>query len=211
MTKQIKTEARKAVTDITINRGLFSDIYDECCENEVERKILDIIIFDFFSREVFNGKSATERAVAKLTGLSKSGVRVVQDRAMKKVKKYINKIGVNSVNDVVSENCSVNEKEQVNEAKKGIKYAVYDVSSFKKNLYQNLDYSTDTPKTKPIKTFASIQSAMEYIDDNNGGLALINCFGMMDDERDEVEIYMLGDEKEFTAAGKALDEYNASL
>ena len=66
--------ARPQQTSTAINRSLFADIYEECCVNDAERMILDIIISDFFSREVFKGEPATERAVAKLTGLSKEEI-----------------------------------------------------------------------------------------------------------------------------------------
>ena len=92
--------ARPQKTGIAINRGLFSDIYEECCKNDAERMILDLIIYDFLSKEVFKGEPATERAVAKVTGLSKSGVSVVEARAMAKAKKYLVKSGIRSANDI---------------------------------------------------------------------------------------------------------------
>ena len=101
MKKKILKEARPAQTGMSINRSLFADIYEECCTNDAERMILDMIISDFFAREVFKGGEATERAIAKLTGLSKSGVRVVTDRAMKKVKKGLQKKGIRSASDVL--------------------------------------------------------------------------------------------------------------
>lgn len=93
--------ARKSKTAVSINRGLFSDIYDECCNNDAERMILDVIITQFLLKEVFKGDQATERAVAKITGLSKSGVRVVEGKAMAKMKDMLNKQGIHSVEDVI--------------------------------------------------------------------------------------------------------------
>lgn len=101
-TKKILKEARPAQTGTAINRSLFADIYEECCKNDAERMILDMIISDFFAREVFKGGEATERAIAKLTGLSKSGVRVVTGRAMEKVKKGLQKKGIRSADDVIN-------------------------------------------------------------------------------------------------------------
>lgn len=93
--------ARPQQTNVAVNRGLFKDIYDECCKNDAEKMILDIIISQFILDEVFKGSPATERAVAKITGLSKSGVRVVEARAMEKLKKHLNKQGIRKTDDVV--------------------------------------------------------------------------------------------------------------
>ena len=116
--------ARPAKTGIAINRGLFSDIYEECCKNDAEKMILDIIISQFILDEVFKGSPATERAVAKVTGLSKSGVRVVEGRAMEKLKKHLMKQGIRKTVDVIDTTSgrtavgggSVDEKENINEA-----------------------------------------------------------------------------------------------
>lgn len=117
--------ARKSKTAVSINRGLFSDIYDECCSNDAERMILDVIITQFLLKEVFKGDQATERAVAKITGLSKSGVRVVEGKAMAKMKDMLNKQGIHKVEDVIDIDHgrsaadgggSVDEKENVTEA-----------------------------------------------------------------------------------------------
>lgn len=93
--------ARPQQTSVAINRGLFSDIYEECCKNDAEKMILDIIISQFILDEVFKGSPATERAVAKITGLSKSGVRVVEGRAMEKLKKHLMKQGIRKTDDVI--------------------------------------------------------------------------------------------------------------
>ena len=93
--------ARKSKDTLSINRGLFADIYDECCKNDAEKMILDIIITQFLLKEVFSGDAATERAVAKITGLSKSGVRVVEGRAMAKMKDMLKKQGISKVDDVI--------------------------------------------------------------------------------------------------------------
>ena len=63
--------------------------------------VLDVIIADFLSREVFRGEPQTERTVAKITGLSKSGVRVVEARAMAKAKKSLQKMGIKNTDDVI--------------------------------------------------------------------------------------------------------------
>lgn len=93
--------ARPTQDRMAVNRGLFADIYKDCCKNEAECKILDIIIAQFLLNEVFKGDEQTERAIAKVTGLSKSGVRVVQGRAMKKMKDSLAKGGIKKIEDVV--------------------------------------------------------------------------------------------------------------
>lgn len=117
--------ARKSKDTLSINRGLFADVYEECCANDAERMILDVIMTKFLLKEVFKGDQATERAVAKITGLSKSGVRVVEARAMAKLKDMLNKQGIHKVEDVVDIDHgrsaadgggSVDEKEKISEA-----------------------------------------------------------------------------------------------
>lgn len=96
--------ARLSKSNQTINRNLFQDIYDECCTNDAERLILDAIITQFIVTEVFKGQPATERAIAKLTGLSKSGVRVVLAKAQNKMKNGLKKRGISKVEDVFDGN-----------------------------------------------------------------------------------------------------------
>ena len=121
--------ARPQQTNVAVNRGLFKDIYDECCKNDAEKMILDIIISQFILDEVFKGSPATERAVAKVTGLSKSGVRVVEGRAMEKLKKHLMKQGIRKTDDVINTTSGrtavgsggVDEKEKVNESTKDLR------------------------------------------------------------------------------------------
>lgn len=103
---------RKSKDTISINRRhpLFADIYDECCDStdakikEGEKLILDIIIAQFIlnsSRFAGGNTEATEREIADLFGISKSGVRVIFDRAMKKVKSALKRKGINKTDDVI--------------------------------------------------------------------------------------------------------------
>lgn len=88
---------------MAINRELFKDIYDDCCKNDAEKMILDVIIAQFILDEVFKGSEATERAIAKITGLSKSGVRVVVGNAQKKLKKHLTKQGIKRTSDIIGD------------------------------------------------------------------------------------------------------------
>lgn len=96
-------EARPAQTGTALSkevRGIFADIYKECCKNEAECKIIDVMIAQLIA-ELNAGEQMTERAVAKITGLSKSGVRKVEAQAQQKVKKMLAKQGITKLDDII--------------------------------------------------------------------------------------------------------------
>ena len=98
--------ARPAKEDWAISpklREALDDIYKDCATNEAEAKILDIIITHFIFSEVLGGGEATERQIAAVTGMSKSGVRKVQDRAMAKMKSGLGKRGIRNCGDVLGD------------------------------------------------------------------------------------------------------------
>lgn len=83
-------------------KTMFKDLYEGMSEGEAA--ILDIVIANFILREVMNvksGEEATERQIAAVTGLSKSGARVVSDKAMQRIKSKFVKGGVSRISDWV--------------------------------------------------------------------------------------------------------------
>ncbi len=103
---------RHAETNMAVNRSIFEDVYAECCETEAERMILDVIIAQFWIDNC-KGKKLPERTIAKITGLSKSGVRQIADRAAKKVKKVLKAKGINSADDILNTGNSRSDAGQV--------------------------------------------------------------------------------------------------
>lgn len=98
--------ARPAKEDWAISpklREALDDIYKDCATNEAEAKILDLIITHFIFAEVLGGGEATERQIAAVTGISKSGVRKIQERAMNKMKTSLRKRGIHGCGDVLGD------------------------------------------------------------------------------------------------------------
>lgn len=64
--------------------------------------ILDIVLANAILRDVMgvkDGEEATERQIAAVTGLSKSGARVVSGKAMERIKSKVMKGGITRLDD----------------------------------------------------------------------------------------------------------------
>lgn len=81
-------------------KAMFKDLYKGMSEGEA--MILDIILANAILRDVMGvkaGEEATERQIAAVTGLSKSGARVVSGKAMERIKSKVMKGGITKLDD----------------------------------------------------------------------------------------------------------------
>lgn len=99
--------ARKAETDVSLApelQKLFADIYADA-KTEGERKILDIVLSYEISKifkEQLGSIELPPEKIAKIMGVSTSGVKVILGRTFGYLKKQFNKSGIRSTDDVLN-------------------------------------------------------------------------------------------------------------